>query len=52
MFLVFQKLQGNYEQWLVETKIKIDEGIESLDKGEGVKGELVIDKLREKIRQV
>lgn len=50
MFSVFQKVQGNYEQWLLETRKKIDEGIESLDKGEGVNGELVINKLRDKIR--
>ena len=26
MFLVFERIQGDYEQWLEETQIKIDEG--------------------------
>jgi len=50
MFLIFQKVQGNYEQWLLETREKINEGIESLDKGEGVNGELVVNQLKNKIR--
>jgi antitoxin ParD1/3/4 len=51
MFLIFQKVQGDYEQWLEETKTKIDEGIVSLDQGEGVDGEIVINELRKKLRQ-
>lgn len=50
MFLIFQKVQGNYEQWLLETREKINEGIESLDRGEGVNGELVVNQLKNKIR--
>jgi antitoxin ParD1/3/4 len=33
MFLVFEKVQDDYEQWLQETRLKIDEGIESLERG-------------------
>ena len=36
MFLVFGRLQSEYEEWVTETRAKIEEGIESLDRGEGV----------------
>jgi antitoxin ParD1/3/4 len=51
MFLVFEKVQCDYEQWLEEIKLKIDEGIESLAREEGVDSEIVVDRLRKKLRQ-
>ena len=51
MFLVFEKIQGDYEQWLQETQIKIGEGIESLERGEGIDTEIVVNKLRERLYQ-
>ena len=51
MFLVFERLQSEYEEWLAETRAKIEEGIESLDRGEGVDGETVVARLRDKLRQ-
>lgn len=51
MFLVFERLQSEYEEWLTETRAKIEEGIESLDRGEGMNGETVIARLRDKLRQ-
>ena len=51
MFLVFERLQSEYEEWVTETRTKIEEGIESLDRGEGVDGETVIARLRDKLRQ-
>ncbi len=51
MFLVFERLESEYEEWLTETRTKIEEGIESLDRGEGVDGETVVAKLRDKLRQ-
>ncbi len=52
MFLVFERAQGNYEEWLKETKVKIEEWMESLERGEGEDGDLVINRLREKITQI
>lgn len=51
MFLVFERVQDDYEQWLQETRLKIDEGIESLERGEGVDGEIVLNRLRERLHQ-
>lgn len=52
MFLIFKKVQGDDEQWLQERKLKIDEGIESLEKREEVDGKLVLEKLQDKIREI
>ena len=51
MFLVFERLQSEYEEWVTETRAKIEEGIESLDRGEGVDGETFVTELLEKFRQ-
>ena len=51
MFLVFERLQSEYDEWLAETRIKIEEGIESLERGEGVDGETFVAELLEKFRQ-
>lgn len=51
MFFVFERLQSEYEEWLTETRTKIDEGIASLEKGEGVEGEVVVARLRDKLGQ-
>ncbi|MEM9276680.1 MAG: type II toxin-antitoxin system ParD family antitoxin [Cyanobacteria bacterium P01_F01_bin.143] len=45
MFQVFGNLQSEYDEWVKETRRKMEEGIESLDKGEGVDGEIVFKKL-------
>ena len=51
MFLVFERLHSEYDEWLAETRIKIEEGIESLERGEGVDGETLVAELLEKFRQ-
>lgn len=51
MFLVFERIQGDYEEWLEKTQIKIAEGIESLERGEGIDGEIVINQLRQKLHE-
>lgn len=51
MFLIFERLQSEYDEWLIETRTKIEEGIESLERGEGVDSETVVAKLKEKLRQ-
>jgi antitoxin ParD1/3/4 len=41
----------SYQLWLTETREKVKEGIESLDRGEGVDGEMVVNDLLAKLRQ-
>jgi antitoxin ParD1/3/4 len=42
----------SYQTWLAETREQVREGIESLDLGEGVDGETVVNDLLAKLRQV
>lgn len=51
MFLVFERLQLEYEEWLRVTRTKIEEGIVSLEKAEGVDDKTVVAKLRDRIRK-
>lgn len=51
MFVIFERFQDDYEEWLEDTRQKIEEGIESLDKGEGIDGQLVINRLRKRLHQ-
>jgi antitoxin ParD1/3/4 len=41
----------SYQAWLLETREKVQEGIESLDRGEGLDGETVVNDLLAKLRQ-
>jgi antitoxin ParD1/3/4 len=41
----------SYRVWLDETRQKVDEGIESLDRGEGLDTETVVNDLLAKLRQ-
>ena len=34
-----------YEQWVIETRAKVDEGIASLERGEGIDGETFVNQL-------
>jgi antitoxin ParD1/3/4 len=34
-----------YQTWVAETREKVQEGIESLDRGEGIDGETVVNEL-------
>ncbi|GCL43038.1 type II toxin-antitoxin system ParD family antitoxin [Anabaena sp. FACHB-1250] len=40
-----------YQNWVEETREKVDVAIEQLDRGEGINGEVVISQLRDKLRQ-
>lgn len=40
-----------YQQWVEETRQKVEVAIEQLDRGEGIDGEVVVEKLREKLRK-
>jgi antitoxin ParD1/3/4 len=48
---LLEKERQSYEDWVVETREKVREGIESLDRGEGVDGETVVNNLLAKLRQ-
>ena len=48
--LLLEWEQG-YQQWVEETRQKVEVAIEQLDKGEGIEGEVVIERLRSKLRQ-
>ena len=40
-----------YQQWVEETREKVEVAIEQLDRGEGIDGEVVVERLREKLRK-
>jgi antitoxin ParD1/3/4 len=40
-----------YQNWVEETREKVDVAIEQLDRGEGIDGEVVISQLRDKLRE-
>jgi antitoxin ParD1/3/4 len=39
------------EHWLVETRTKVDEGIASLKRGEGIDGETFVNQLLAKLKE-
>jgi antitoxin ParD1/3/4 len=41
----------SYQSWVTQTRGLVKEGIESLDRGEGVDGETVVNDLLAKLRQ-
>ncbi len=41
----------SYQSWVAKTREQVIEGIESLDRGEGVDGETVVHDLLAKLRQ-
>ncbi|MDY6783856.1 MAG: type II toxin-antitoxin system ParD family antitoxin [Cyanobacteriota bacterium] len=49
-FRLLKKLQGEYKQWIEETRNKIDIGIAELDRGEGLDGEIVLSEILEKFK--
>ena len=50
-FRLLEKLQGEYEEWIKETRDKIDIGIAQLDRGEGLDGEAVVASILERFKQ-
>ncbi len=48
---LLEKERQSYQAWVIETREKVREGIESLDRGEGVDGETVVNDLLAKLRQ-
>ena len=49
-FRLLEERDSHYEKWLEETRKKVAVGIEQLERGEGIDSEIVIAKLKEKIR--
>ncbi|WP_292791165.1 type II toxin-antitoxin system ParD family antitoxin [Nostoc sp. NMS7] len=43
--------EKGYQQWVGETREKVEVAIEQLDRGEGIDGEVVLEQLREKLRK-
>ncbi|KAB8315178.1 type II toxin-antitoxin system ParD family antitoxin [Tolypothrix campylonemoides VB511288] len=41
----------SYQEWLEETRTKIDEGIASLEMGEGIDGETFVNQLLTQLKQ-
>lgn len=42
--------ERHYEQWLEETRQKVQVGLDELERGESLDGQVVIERLREKLR--
>ncbi|MCC5896730.1 MAG: type II toxin-antitoxin system ParD family antitoxin [Phormidium sp. GEM2.Bin31] len=47
--LMLLQQQQEYEQWLGETRQKVEVGIAALDRGEGLDGDVVIAQLRDRL---
>jgi antitoxin ParD1/3/4 len=48
---LLEQERQSYQSWVIETREKVREGIESLDRGEGIDGETVVNDLLAKLRQ-
>lgn len=48
---LLEERDRQYEQWVTETREKLQVGIAELDRGEGLDSEVVIGRLQEKLRQ-
>ena len=51
MFLVFERLQSEYEEWVKETRKKVDVATAEIERGEGLDGETVINELLERLKK-
>ena len=50
MFLVFERLQSEYDEWVKDTRQKVDVAIGEIERGEGLDGETVVNELLERFR--
>jgi antitoxin ParD1/3/4 len=48
---LLEQERHSYQLWVTETRKQVKEGIDSLDRGEGVDGETVVNDLLAKLRQ-
>ena len=51
MFLIFERLQSEYEEWVKETRKKVDVATAEIERGEGLNGETVINELLERFKK-
>ena len=49
---LLEKQEQDYQEWLDETRAKVKIGLEQLEKGEKVDGEIVIAQLKQKFKQL
>lgn len=47
---LLDKQDKAYEDWIIETRAKVDEGIASLERGEGIDGETFVNQLLSKLK--
>lgn len=48
---LLEERDKHYEKWVEETREKVAVGLEQLDQGEGIDGEIVIARLRDKLHK-
>ncbi|MEM7554761.1 MAG: type II toxin-antitoxin system ParD family antitoxin [Cyanobacteria bacterium P01_A01_bin.84] len=48
---LLEERENNYQKWVEETRQKIEVAAEQLEQGEGIDGEVVVERLREKLRK-
>ena len=51
IFLVFERLQSEYEEWVIETRKKVDVATAEIERGEGLDGETVITEILERFKK-
>jgi antitoxin ParD1/3/4 len=47
---LLEERERRYAEWLEETRQKVQIGLDELERGEGIDGEIVMERLREKLR--
>ena len=51
IFQVFENIQFEYEEWVKETRDKVDVAIAEIERGEGLDGETVITEILDKFKK-
>jgi antitoxin ParD1/3/4 len=51
MFLVFERLQSEYDEWVAETRQKVHLATAEIERGEGLNGETAIAELLARFKQ-
>lgn len=50
-FQLLEKLNTEYQEWIIETRQKVDIAITELDNGEGLDGETVVNDILDRFKQ-
>ena len=48
---LLEEWEKGYQNWVEETRQKVEVAVEQLERGEGIDGEVVVEQLRSKLRQ-